>query len=158
MRIFYSFLLFVFCFSTSVSVGQRGIDGNKTINALNTIVNEYTTLTVNAAAGAATITVAASGLNANSRFGAGNTLAPGDLIMIIQMQGATILGVPDAFTPAISNPNNATWGAVTNYNNCGKFEYCQVNAVPAGGTTIVVDCGLTNSYTAAGSSNSHTEI
>ncbi len=150
MRIFYSFLLFVFCFSTSSSFGQRGIDGNKTINALNTIVNEYTTLTANAAAGATTITVAASGLNANSRFGAGNTLAPGDLIMIIQMQGATILGAPDAFTPTISNPNNATWGAVTNYNNCGKFEYCQVNAVPAGGTSIVVDCGLTNSYTAAG--------
>jgi gliding motility-associated-like protein len=150
MRILYSFLLFFFCISTAASFGQRGIDGNRTINAAGAIVNEYTTLTANAAAGATTITVAASGLNANSRFGAGNTLAPGDLIMIIQMQGATILGAPDAFTPAISNPNNATWGAVTNYNNCGKFEYCQVNAVPAGGTTIVVDCGLTNSYTAAG--------
>ena len=143
------FLFFIFCLASSVSFAQRGIDGNRIVNAAGTIVNEYTTLTADATIGATTITVAASGLNANVRFGAGNSLAAGDLIMIIQMQGATILGAPDAFTPTISNPNDATWGGVTNYNNTGKFEYCQVRAVPSG-TTITVDCGLINDYTAAG--------
>ena len=71
----------------SFSFAQRGIDGNKLVNAAGTIVNEYTNLTADAAAGATSITVTASGLNANVRFGAGNSLAAGDLIMIIQMQG-----------------------------------------------------------------------
>ncbi len=149
MKFFRQPILFIFCVVSASSFSQRAIDGNKTINAANTIVNEYTTLTVNATAGATTINVAASGLNANTRFGAGNSLAAGDLIMIIQMQGATILGAPDAFTPTISNPNDPTWGGVTSYNNSGKFEFCQVNAVPSG-TTITIDCGLTNSYTATG--------
>ena len=142
-------LFFIFCITSSLSYAQRGIDGNRIVNAAGTIVNEYTTLTADAAIGATTITVGASGLNANVRFGAGNTLAAGDLIMIIQMQGTTILGAPDAFTPTISNPNDATWGGVTNYNNTGRFEYCQVSSVPSA-TTITVDCGLINNYTAAG--------
>lgn len=149
MKIINSIFTTILCLISSVSFSQRGIDGNKIINAAGTIVNEYTTLTADATSGATTITVAASGLNANSRFGAGNSLAAGDLIMIIQMQGTTILGAPDAFTPTISNPNDATWGSVTNYNNTGKFEFCQVSAVPSS-TSITVDCGLTNSYTAAG--------
>jgi gliding motility-associated-like protein len=132
---------------SSFSYAQRGKDGNVTVNTANRIVNEYTTLTANAAAGNTSVTVAASGLNANSRFS--GTLAAGDLIMIIQMQGATILGQPDAFSPAISNPNDATWGSVTNYNNCGRYEYAQVSSVP-NATTINIDCGLTYSYTSAG--------
>ncbi len=139
--LFISFLLPKFFFA------QRGKDGNVTVNTANRIVNEYTTLTSDVSVGAITIPVAASGLNANARFS--TTLQPGDLIMIIQMQGATILGQPDAFTPTISNPNDATWGGVTNYNNCGKYEFCQVSSVP-NGTSIVVDCGLANSYTALG--------
>ncbi|MBL7882997.1 MAG: PKD domain-containing protein, partial [Bacteroidia bacterium] len=126
---------------------QRGKDGNVTVNTASRIVNEYTTLTANANTGNTSITVAASGLNTNSRF-SGN-LAAGDLIMIIQMQGATILGQPDAGVPTISNPNDATWGTITNYNNCGNYEYCQVSGVP-NNTTINIDCGLTNSYTATG--------
>ena len=143
------FLVACIAFLAIDSYAQRGIDGAVTISAAGTIVNEYTTLTANAAANATTISVAASGLNANNRFGAGNTLAAGDLIMIIQMQGATILGQPDAGVPTISNPNNATWGGVTNLNNCGRYEFCQVKSVP-NATSIEVDCGLTYSYSSAG--------
>ncbi|MCE3277879.1 MAG: hypothetical protein K0S44_70, partial [Bacteroidetes bacterium] len=132
---------------SSFAVAQRGKEGNVTVNTAGRIVNEYTTLTANATAGATTITVAASSLNANSRFSSG--LAAGDLIMIIQMQGATILGQPDAFTPTIGNPNNASWGDVTNYNNCGKYEYAQVFSVP-NSTSINLDCALTNDYTSSG--------
>ena len=152
MSILKKYLVLAVCTSITTCYAQRGIDGNKTVSAANTIVNEYTTLTADAAAGATTITVAASGLNANNRFGptsAANSLNPGDLIMIIQMQGTTILGAPDPVTPAISNPNNATWGDITNYNNTGKFEFCEVSAVSST-TSITIDCALINSYTAAG--------
>ncbi|MCW3072138.1 MAG: C-terminal target protein [Bacteroidetes bacterium] len=132
---------------SSFSFAQRGKDGNVTINTANRIVNEYTSVSANVAAGATSISVTASGLNANGRF-TGN-LAPGDLIMIIQMQGATILGQPDAGAPTISDPNDPTWGDVTSYNNSGRYEYAEVLAVP-NATTITVDCGLTNSYTATG--------
>jgi len=126
---------------------QRGKDGNVTVNTAGRIVNEYTTLTANANAGNTSLTVAASGLNANGRFA--SNIAAGDLIMIIQMQGATILGQPDAGVPTIGFPNDATWGTITNYNNCGNYEYCQISSVP-NSTTINIDCGLTNSYTATG--------
>lgn len=132
--------------SCSTSFAQRGKEGTVTINTANRIVNEYTTLTADANPGDASISVTASSLNANSRFS--GPLAAGDLIMIIQMQGATILGQPDAGTPAISNPNDATWGAVTNYNNCGNYEYAQVSSVP-NSTTINIDCGLTKDYSFA---------
>src|SRR5438046_2369631 len=92
LRIFFCFLLF---FSPLLrrgaggeAIAQRSKHGAKTIAALNTIVNEYSGLSANAAVGATLIKVTASSLNANGRF-PGN-LAPGDLIMIIQMQGATL--------------------------------------------------------------------
>ncbi len=147
MKLLKQNLLLAFVFTFSFSFAQRGKDLSPNINTANRIVNEFTTLTANVAAGATTINVAASGLNANGRFAA--ALAPGDLIMIVQMQGTTILGQPDAFTPAISNPNDVTWGGITNYNNCGNYEFCQVATVP-NATNFTIDCGLTKSYTSAG--------
>ncbi len=138
-------------FVSSSLFAQRGKDGNVTVNTANRIVNEYTTLTSNVAAGATTIPVAASGLNANARFS--TTLQPGDLIMIIQMQGISINGSSVEF-PAGSGqfyglPNDKTWGAITSYNNCGNYEFAQVKSVP-NSTSIEVDCGLTYSYTSLG--------
>lgn len=140
----HTFLIFISMISVFESFSQRGKDGARTISVANTIVNEYTTLSVNAVAGVSTITVAASGLNANGRF-TGN-LAAGDLIMIIQMQGATINGV---LVGSAGVPNDATWGSVTAYNNSGNYELLEVASVPSG-TSISFTCGLKNSYTAAG--------
>jgi len=123
---------------------QRSKDGAKVVATANNIVNEYTSLTANAASGATTITVAVSTLNANGRF-TGN-LAPGDLILLIQIQGTSINGVPNG---TIASPQDSTWGAITSYNNCGNWELAEVTSVP-NGTSITVDCPLTNSYTAAG--------
>lgn len=128
-------LLLLLCFSSLIA--QRGKDGNKTITTAAVIVNEYTILTADAAAGNTTITVAANALNPNNRFS--GPLAPGDLVMIIQMQGASIDAAPD----------DATYGAVTNLNNCGKHELREVKSV-TGSTQINFTCGLQNSYTAAG--------
>lgn len=128
----------------SLAFAQRGKDGAKTVSTANNIVNEYTALTANAVAGSTTLTVANSGLNANNRFAA--PLAPGDLVMIIQMQGASLLGT---LTGNIASPLDSTWGTITSYNNCGNNEFAEVLAVP-NGTTITLRCGLEKDYTAAG--------
>ncbi|HEX8515896.1 MAG TPA: gliding motility-associated C-terminal domain-containing protein [Bacteroidia bacterium] len=151
MKFLSNFFLAALLVITSFSYAQRGKNGNVTVNTANRIVNEYTTLTANAAAGATTITVAASGLNANSRFPA--NLAAGDLIMIIQVQGVSANGSVVEF-PAGSGtfygiPNDITWGEITSYNNCGRYEFAEVRSVP-NSTSIQLDCGLRYDYTAAG--------
>jgi gliding motility-associated-like protein len=115
---------------------QRGKAGDVII-ANNSIINEYTSLTVNASSGSNSLTVANSSLNANGRF-SGN-LEPGDLILIIQIQGISI----NATAPP------EIYGAVTNYNNCGNYEYAEVMSVP-NATTIQLRCGLRHNYTVSG--------
>lgn len=137
-------LALLFITTGCLAHAQIGKDGARTISAANTIVNEYTYLTANAAAGATSITVNNNNLNTNSRFS--GALAQGDLIMIIQMQGASINATVSG---PFSLPNDNTWGAVTNYNNAGKHEFAQVLSV-AGGTTINILCGLKNDYTSSG--------
>ncbi len=119
-----------------VARAQTGKNGNVTLTAATTIVNEYTALTADAAAGSATLTVASNNLNTNNRFAA--ALAPGDLVMIIQMQGATI-DASDA----------ASYGAVTAYNNAGRNEVAEVQAI-SGTTGITLACNLKYNYSAAG--------
>lgn len=116
---------------------QRGKDGSKIVTAPE-VVNAYTLLTANASIGDTSITVTNSSLNTNF---SGN-LAPGDLIMIIQLQGVSII---DMAWPG----QTPDWGRVTSYNNCGNYEFVQVESVP-NGTTINFDCALLNNYTAAG--------
>ncbi len=149
MKFVKSYLL-LFCFLfTTILYAQRGKDGSLVVGTAGKIVNEYTRLTADAATGSTSLTVAASGLNANSRFAA--SLAPGDLVMVIQMQGATLSGT--ALNVGGGNtlgfPVDNTSGEITNYNNCGNYEFCQVAAVP-NSTTITIDCGLQHDYTAAG--------
>lgn len=140
-------LILIFAFYPTLLFAQRGVDGPRSI-AGTVIVNEYTALTANAAAGSTTLTVTNNGLNTNSRFGAGNVLAQGDLIMIYQAQGATLDATPDVFG-AFSQPNTSAWGSVLNYNNSGNYEFAEVVSV-AGSTTITIACGLRNGYTASG--------
>jgi hypothetical protein len=113
-----------------------GKDGSKTITTANQIVNEFTNLTSNASAGATTISVGSSSLNSNSRFS--SSLSAGDLILIIQMQGATI-----------TTTDNSSYGNISNYNNCGKYEYAKVASVP-NATSITLSNSLKNSYTSSG--------
>ncbi len=124
-------------FLSSFTEAQRGKDGALTVSST-LYINEYTALTANAAIGNTSITVANSALNSNSRF-AGN-LSPGDLVMIIQMQGASIL----------SHVYDSTWGSITSYNNCGLYELREVLSVP-NSTTINFTCPLINNYSDTGS-------
>lgn len=144
MRKLLSVLLLVMTFSWSYA--QRGIHGAKTIVGTE-IVNEYTSLTANATIGSTSITVAANTLNGNGRF-AGN-LAGGDLIMIVQMQGASVNVSTHPTIPTTTAQQDTTHGRVTNYNNCGNWEVVQVSSV-SGSNTINLDCALQNNYTANG--------
>ena len=145
------FILIAFTVASLFSFAQRGKDGSLTVTTANRILNEYTTLTADAAAGSTSITVAASGLNANARFTA--SLAPGDLIMIIQMQGASLSGTsvewPVGSGTYLGFPDDNTSGGVIAYNNCGNYEFCQVATVP-NASSITIDCGLQHAYTATG--------
>ncbi len=92
-----------------------------------TVLNQYAVLAANAPVAANSITVTnAADLNSPD-FGA---LTTGDLLLIIQMQGATI-ATPDAA---------AGYGNVTALNSAGLHEYVVVNNVA--GNTI----NLLNTY------------
>ncbi|RYZ02713.1 MAG: hypothetical protein EOO73_30595 [Myxococcales bacterium] len=119
----------------SISQAVNGVDGSRTILAGSVIVNQYTTLAANAAAGDGTITVGDAGaLNPG-----GDALAQGDLLMIIQMQGATI---------DTSDPASRSWGQVTSLGSAGNFELVEVASVL--GNVVTVQCGLKNSYVTTG--------
>ena len=81
-RFLFSLLILL---SFSIVNAQRGKDGSKTVTGTETI-NAYTSLTLNANIGDASISVVNSNLSANF---SGN-LAAGDLIMIIQIQGVSV--------------------------------------------------------------------
>ncbi len=112
--------------------------GAKTVSTTNVILNEFTTLSAYASAGATSITVASSTMNSHARF-SGN-LAAGELVIIIQMQGATM---------NTATTTSSTWGTVSAYNNAGKYEFDEVLSVP-NSTTINLVSALKNSYTSNG--------
>jgi PKD repeat protein len=125
--------LLSFCFMLPFGMAQMGKDGPRSVSAANTIINDYTTLTADVSSGSTSIQVASANLSAN--FTA--PLTAGDLIFIIQMQGASIL-----------LNNDSTYGTITNYNNTGNYEFQEV--VSISGNTINVLCGLEHSYTSSG--------
>jgi hypothetical protein len=93
---------------------------------------------VSASTGATSISVAASSLNTNNRFS--SSLSPGELVMIVQMQGATM---------NTSSQSSSTWGTITDYNSAGLFEFNEVASIP-NTTTINLVYPLVYSYSASG--------
>jgi len=144
------FLSTILIFSLGLAIGQKGKHGTYTQSGT-TIVNEFTTLSADAASTSTTITVANSSLNSNSYTWFGGNLEAGDLVLIIQMQGADIDGAPEPWSgnDDYGLPHSPDWGQVTDYADCGNNEYAEVKSVPSG-TTIELRCGLTNDYTASG--------
>jgi hypothetical protein len=119
--------------ATTIRQALVGRDGARTISAANTVVNAYAALNTSASAGDTTITVA--NINAlDTGFSA--ALSQGDLLLIIQMAGATINATD---TPA--------YGTVTALGSAGRYEFAGVEAVS--GTQITLACGLKNSYSGA---------
>lgn len=128
-------LIAIAVFLTSQLFAQPGINGAGNISGTNVDVNTYTYLTSNAASGATSIRVNNSALT-GANFTTG--LAAGDLVLIIQMQGASVNVV-----------NNSSFGAINSYNNVGLYEFKCVASVP-NATTINLTSSLTNNYTSSG--------
>ena len=113
---------------------------------VNTNQNTYYPGTQTAvAAGATTITLGAIGSGTN--FGS-TPIAVGDIIMIIQMQGAQ-LQIPASTTNSLYGGNASGLGAgmITTGLTAGAMEFAvATNAVPAGGGTLNIAAGLVNAY------------
>jgi gliding motility-associated-like protein len=146
-KIHFFCILALFLFQNSFA--QRGKDGSLTVTTTNKIVNEYAVLTADAVVGNASIVVDNNGLNTNNRFA--GPLSQGDLIMIVQVQGANIFGntFVDVNGVTFGSPKDSSWGEILNYNNCGNYEIVEVFGV-SGTNIISFNCSLLNNYTAAG--------
>lgn len=136
---------FIFWISNDNVYAQCGTSptsGTVTITTANTIVNSYYPATGNPAAGTSAISVG----TIDGR-GTGTAIAAGDLIVIIQMQGADIntantvaYGGGNASAPANGYTSNANLVA-------GYYEYATVNTVSGSPiTTINVTVALSHSY------------
>ena len=130
-------LSIILLFVSTLTFSQQAKNGNYTVTAAGTVLNAYTSVTANVAANATSIQVANNTLINGPVLT--TALAAGDLILIIQMQGADM----DIRTDPIFWPGNYTlsnsamgdlanmdnyrpdWGTVTNYNNAGKYEYAE---------------------------------
>lgn len=116
-----------------------GKDGDQTITAASQIVNRYAVLAAAAKPGDKTITlstVVGQGVDALM------PLAPDDLLLIIQVQGADI-----------DTSNSAAYGAVIDLLSAGRYEFIGVTSVDQASGTISVysGCGgLKNSYDPSG--------
>ncbi|GIV29918.1 MAG: hypothetical protein KatS3mg028_0984 [Bacteroidia bacterium] len=130
----YKWLAFL-CFGFNYFIAQVGKDGNFTTSS-NIIVNQYYSVTANVNSGDNFVTVSPS-----------PTLSPGDLVLLIQMQGASVNCYANPSNTVASLPNT-NYGAITNYNNAGNYEFLQVNSVA--GNTVYLACPVQKNYTASG--------
>jgi len=129
------FFLIIIC-STFLLKAQKGKDGAANITAANTVVNSYYVVTASVIAGTNSVSVSSN-----------TGLSPGDLVMLIQMQGALVNAGKDSIFPDFNSsiPTNPSFGAITNYNNCGNYEFQQIRNLPDN-TTVVFDCPIKNNY------------
>jgi hypothetical protein len=93
--------------------------------AISGVINTYYPITQNLSVGATSIVVGTS-------TGSATQLATNDLVLIMQMQDATI-----------NTTNTASYGAASAI-NAGQYEYATVSSVS--GATVTLSSGLLNSY------------
>ena len=121
-----------------LSVLQTGPQGQDlVVSQPDTVINQYAILASDIAAGASNLLVTypggAHGLQASD-------LAAGDVILVVQMAGATI-----------NTQDSATFGEVLDYKQSGVYEYLTISRVDGGLITVRPPCGGTlNSYQASG--------
>ncbi len=131
-------LLFLLILAPCLVFSQPGKDGAETVTGTNIIWNRYTSLASSITSGTnmATVTNIADlnggAAGANNPY-ATSTIAYGDLIMVIKMQGASI-----------TTTNDASYGAITNLNGVGTYEIAVVSGVS--GNTISICNSFANSY------------
>src|SRR5690349_6919745 len=116
------FLLFIPCRTPAQSLGS-GQDGSPNISG---IVNHYTFLVKDASRCDGELLVD----NSSGFF-------KDDLILIIQMQGATIV-----------DSNASSYGSILSYNSSGNYEYAKIASTNVG--KFVLQFALLRNYSAAG--------
>jgi len=126
------FLGILLLFTSYHTHAQFAKDGDVTIASLNTIVNQYAILQTDATAGATQIAVTDITQLSNP-----TPISRGDLVLIIQIQGATI-----------ATTNDVDYGNITAYNEAGNYEYAYVTGTL--GNNLQLSCGLAQTYRAAG--------
>lgn len=138
------FLLLALCLLVVYvsAVAQSGKNGDVTITSSGAQVNAYTTLTADATVGDTRIKVANSALSSNFS----NPLADGDLIFIYQAKGASILG---SLSGNVGVPGDMTWGEITDYGNCGNYEFVEV-VKSNSSDSIGLSCPLQHNYSVGG--------
>jgi len=112
-------------------------DGDLIVSQPGTVINRYAILATDVAAGASSLLVTypggVDGLQPSD-------LAAGDVILVVQMAGATI-----------DTRDSATFGEVLDYKQSGLYEYLTISRVDSGLITVRPPCGGTlNSYQASG--------
>ncbi|PTL76944.1 OmpA family protein [Vitiosangium sp. GDMCC 1.1324] len=112
-----------------------GDDGELTVSTAGTVLNRYAVLASDASAGATSLELTNATDLDSSLFG---PLAAGDLVLILQMQGAEI-----------DTSDTASYGTVTTLNGAGRYEFAYVGSV-SGNTLRLACAGLRNNYSAAG--------
>lgn len=150
-RFFFLILSFPLFVGSTHAQNYKGRDGAGAYITPGTyILNRYTALasSVNAGSLSFSVTDIAELKGSHSFPNAVNpyaidALSKGDLVMIVQVQGADIASTDDA-----------NYGAVTNYNTTGNYELKTVFSVS--GNTILLCENLTHSYTQAG--NARTQV
>ncbi len=156
-------LSLAFILACSFAFSQRGKNNDFTVTSLGTVVNAYTNLTTNATFGSTSIIVASNVLTNTVLT---TPLAAGDLIMIVQMQGAFLnidtydaisfgggtkpYNIPPGFD---ANQIGEEFGIVNYYNNSGKYSVHEVQSV-SGSNIINIACSLPSDFSVAG----HTQI
>ena len=132
---------------TPAPCATAGKDGSPTISAN---PNTYYPATASAAAGATSLTVGAGTLGSTA---AANTITAGDLLLVIQMQGADINSTnTDSYGDGVAG-GGASGNLTTNF-QAGTYEYVvatNTTTVTAGGN-ITLASGLVNSYVSSAAS------
>jgi hypothetical protein len=107
-----------------------------------TVINTYYPATASATAGSTSLALGPA-------TGIGTPIASGDLLLVMQMQDAAInANNSDAYGNGVSGDGIGTGAAAVN--GSGVYEYVvAANAVPLGGGTLSLPCGITNSYSHA---------
>jgi len=113
----------------ALSTTTAGKDGSLVIDS-DTTVNTYTSVIQDILVGDSSIKVLSISNLSHISYG--------DLVMVIQMQGASISTAP-----------NKDWGSVTSLNDAGNYEYTYVRRVDSIGNILTVCPPLTKNYTSS---------
>jgi len=144
MKSIQKFLLstLLFVLSLSAIADAPGKNGSRTIAAANTVINQYDVLAAAAAAGDTSVTVSNITNLSSSEATGGGALAAGDVVMLYQARGATIV-----------TTNTPTYGDISSYGNAGNYELRTVRSVA--GNVIGLDGASTGAACVAGLKNSY---